>query len=67
LLTFQEHSLDTNGCSKSQEVKINHLEEVKEETKAFNEENFLNTLKDKNVASQKGFWKCSTLPLEELQ
>ena len=27
--------LDTNGCSKSQEVKITHLEEVKEETKSF--------------------------------
>jgi phosphoribosylformylglycinamidine synthase len=25
--------LDTNGCSKSQEVKITHLNEVKEETR----------------------------------
>lgn len=46
--------LDTNGCSKSQEVKITHLNEVKEETVAFNEENFLKILSDKNVASQKG-------------
>lgn len=46
--------LDTNGCSKSQEVKIIHLEEVKEETQTFNEENFLKILSDKNVASQKG-------------
>jgi len=46
--------LDTNGCSKSQEVKITHLDEVKEETPAFNEENFLKILADKNVASQKG-------------
>ncbi|MFY1045739.1 phosphoribosylformylglycinamidine synthase [Chryseobacterium sp. GP-SGM7] len=46
--------LDTNGCSKSQEVKITHLNEVKEETLAFNEENFLKILGDKNVASQKG-------------
>jgi len=46
--------LDTNGCSKSQEVKITHLHEVKEETPAFNEENFLKILSDKNVASQKG-------------
>ena len=46
--------LDTNGCSKSQEVKITHLNEVKEETPAFNEENFLKILSDKNVASQKG-------------
>lgn len=46
--------LDTNGCSKSQEVKITHLNEIKEETPAFNEENFLKILSDKNVASQKG-------------
>lgn len=46
--------LDTNGCSKSQEVKITHLNEVKEEAPAFNEENFLKILSDKNVASQKG-------------
>ncbi|WP_294219864.1 phosphoribosylformylglycinamidine synthase subunit PurQ, partial [uncultured Chryseobacterium sp.] len=46
--------LDTNGCSKSQEVKITHLNEVKEETPVFSEENFLKMLSDKNVASQKG-------------
>lgn len=46
--------LDTNGCSKNQEVKITHLKDVKEETVAFNEENFLKILSDKNVASQKG-------------
>lgn len=46
--------LDTNGCSKSQEVKITHLNEVKEETPSFNEENFLKIISDKNVASQKG-------------
>ncbi|MCQ9634058.1 phosphoribosylformylglycinamidine synthase [Chryseobacterium sp. WG23] len=54
IVDLSREFLDTNGCSKSQEVKINHLEEVKEETKAFTEENFLNILKDKNVASQKG-------------
>ncbi|WP_294269008.1 phosphoribosylformylglycinamidine synthase [uncultured Chryseobacterium sp.] len=46
--------LDTNGCSKTQEVKITHLDEVKEDTQAFSEENFLKILGDKNVASQKG-------------
>lgn len=46
--------LDTNGCSKSQEVKITHLNEVKEENQSFSEENFLKILADKNVASQKG-------------
>ncbi|MFB9121364.1 phosphoribosylformylglycinamidine synthase [Bergeyella porcorum] len=46
--------LDTNGCSKSQNAKVSHLQEVKDETIAFNEENFLKILSDKNVASQKG-------------
>jgi len=46
--------LDTNGCSKNQEVKITHLEELKSEKIAFSEEEFLKILGDKNVASQKG-------------
>lgn len=46
--------LDTNGCAKSQDAKITHLQEVKKENIAFNEENFLSLLKDKNTASQKG-------------
>ncbi|MDP9955387.1 phosphoribosylformylglycinamidine synthase [Epilithonimonas hungarica] len=46
--------LDTNGCSKSQEVKITHLNELKDKTLEFNKENFLKILSDKNVASQKG-------------
>ena len=54
IVDLSREFLDTNGCSKSQEVKITHLNEVKEETTAFNEENFLKILADKNVASQKG-------------
>ena len=54
IVDLSREFLDTNGCSKSQEVKITHLNEVKEETPAFNEENFLKILSDKNVASQKG-------------
>ncbi|SDG45032.1 phosphoribosylformylglycinamidine synthase [Epilithonimonas hungarica] len=46
--------LDTNGCSKSQEVKITHLNKLKDKTLEFNKENFLKILSDKNVASQKG-------------
>lgn len=46
--------LDTNGCAKSQDAKITHLQQVKKENIAFNEENFLSLLKDKNTASQKG-------------
>lgn len=54
IVDLSREFLDTNGCSKSQEVKITHLNEVKEETPSFNEENFLKILADKNVASQKG-------------
>jgi len=54
IVDLSREFLDTNGCSKSQEVKITHLNEVKEETPTFNEENFLKILADKNVASQKG-------------
>jgi len=54
IVDLSREFLDTNGCSKSQEVKITHLNEVKEETQTFNEENFLKILSEKNVASQKG-------------
>ncbi|MCU7613999.1 phosphoribosylformylglycinamidine synthase [Chryseobacterium sp. GMJ5] len=54
IVDLSREFLDTNGCSKSQEVKITHLNELKEESKLFNEENFLKILSDKNVASQKG-------------
>ncbi|KQT18540.1 phosphoribosylformylglycinamidine synthase [Chryseobacterium sp. Leaf404] len=54
IVDLSREFLDTNGCSKSQQVKITHLNEVKEETQTFNEENFLKILADKNVASQKG-------------
>lgn len=54
IVDLSREFLDTNGCSKTQEVKITHLNEVKEETQTFNEENFLKILADKNVASQKG-------------
>lgn len=46
--------LDTNGCAKSQNAKISHLKEVQSENIAFNQENFVKILSDKNVASQKG-------------
>jgi phosphoribosylformylglycinamidine synthase len=54
IVDLSREFLDTNGCSKSQEVKITHLNELKEEAQVFNEENFLKILADKNVASQKG-------------
>ncbi|VDH06026.1 phosphoribosylformylglycinamidine synthase [Bergeyella zoohelcum] len=46
--------LDTNGCAKSQNAKISHLQEVENESIDFNEDNFIALLKDKNIASQKG-------------
>lgn len=54
IVDLSREFLDTNGCSKNQEVKITHLEEVKSENQSFTEEAFLQILGDKNVASQKG-------------
>ena len=46
--------LDTNGCPKTQTATVSHLQNIKREVPAFNEENFLKALADKNVASKKG-------------
>jgi phosphoribosylformylglycinamidine synthase len=46
--------LETNGCKKSQNVKISELNSIKEEKIEFNKENFLKILATKNIASQKG-------------
>lgn len=46
--------LDTNGCTKSQIVKITHLNKVEKQSLELNKENFVQLLKDKNIASQKG-------------
>ena len=46
--------LDTNGCTKSQTVKITHLNKVEKQSLELNKENFVQLLKDKNIASQKG-------------
>ncbi|WP_419870524.1 phosphoribosylformylglycinamidine synthase [Chryseobacterium sp. CT-SW4] len=54
IVDLSREFLDTNGCSKSQEVKITHLEDLKSGNKPFTEQEFLNILSDKNVASQKG-------------
>ncbi|QCX54166.1 phosphoribosylformylglycinamidine synthase [Elizabethkingia sp. JS20170427COW] len=54
IVDLSREFLDTNGCAKSQEVIVNHLEEVKPSALEFTEENFHTSLKDKNVASQKG-------------
>ncbi|MDV3872193.1 phosphoribosylformylglycinamidine synthase [Elizabethkingia anophelis] len=54
IVDLSREFLDTNGCAKSQNIVVNHLRKVENKTQAFNEENFLAALKDKNVASQKG-------------
>lgn len=54
IVDLSREFLDTNGCAKSQNIVVNHLRKVENKTQAFNEENFLVALKDKNVASQKG-------------
>lgn len=54
IVDLSREFLNTNGCSKNQEVRITHLEEVKAENQSFTEEKFLEILADKNVASQKG-------------
>ena len=54
IVDLSRNFLDTSGCSKKQDAKVNHLEEIKSENINFNEENFLKILAGKNVASQKG-------------
>lgn len=46
--------LNTNGCTKLQNVEVDHLQKIETENIAFNETNFINILSHKNVASQKG-------------
>lgn len=46
--------LNTNGCAKNQQVSVSHLQTVENQKSVFSEENFLNALRHKNTASQKG-------------
>lgn len=46
--------LDTNGCTKSQNVIVDHLKPVEYSSAEFSRENLKKILADKNVASQKG-------------
>ena len=54
IVDLSREFLDSNGCSKSQNVEISHLNFVENKTLEFNEENLLKILSEKNVASQKG-------------
>lgn len=46
--------LDTAGCSKKNDASVDLKLLPKKENKEFNQENFISTLKELNVASQKG-------------
>lgn len=54
IVDLSREFLNTNGCSKSQEVKVTHLQKLKNQKTEFGEANFLKLLSDKNIASQKG-------------
>lgn len=54
IVDLSREFLDTNGCPKSQKVSVEHLRTPNDEVIPFNKENFINLLKDKNIASQKG-------------
>ena len=54
IVDLSREFLNSNGCAKSQNVAISHLEDVKLATPEFTKENFETLLADKNIASQKG-------------
>ncbi len=54
IVDLSREFLDTNGCAKKQTVEVSHLKEFKNDKIEFTEENFVNSLIDKNNASQKG-------------
>lgn len=54
IVDLSREFLDTNGCAKSQHVEVSHLKSLKNPAIKFNEDNFLEILGSKNVASQKG-------------
>ncbi|QBO59475.1 phosphoribosylformylglycinamidine synthase [Chryseobacterium salivictor] len=54
IVDLSREFLDTNGCAKTQDAEVSHLQPIENERIEFNEENFLKILSGKNVASQKG-------------
>lgn len=54
IVDLSREFLNTNGCTKSQSVKISHLKQIENKKIDFNKENFIQLLKNKNIASQKG-------------
>ena len=54
IVDLSREFLNTNGCAKSQNVKISHLKQIENNKVDFSKENFIQLLKNKNIASQKG-------------
>ena len=54
IVDLSREFLDTNGCAKSQNAKVSHLQNIENQNIKFTEENFLQALSNKNTASQKG-------------
>lgn len=54
IVDLSRNFLDTNGCAKTQQAEVSHLQTVENQNITFSEANFLNLLSDKNTASQKG-------------
>ena len=54
IVDLSREFLDTNGCAKSQNAEVSHLQNIENQNIKFTEENFLQALSNKNTASQKG-------------
>ena len=54
IVDLSREFLNSNGCAKSQNAEISHLQKLENQPEIFNEENFIRILLDKNTASQKG-------------
>jgi len=54
IVDLSREFLNSNGCAKSQNIKVSHLQKVENQHIEFNEGNFIKILSDKNTASQKG-------------
>ena len=54
IVDLSREFLNSNGCAKSQNAEISHLQKLGNQPEIFNEENLIRILSDKNTASQKG-------------
>jgi len=54
IVDLSREFLNSNGCAKSQNAEISHLQKLENKAEIFNEENLIRILSDKNTASQKG-------------